>query len=55
MNDAVHHSMSFPQQLDDHFDAICRNMTSGKLLDDIGWFGKIHAESVMRKDRGELT
>ena len=29
-------------------------MTTGKLLEDISWFAKVHAESVIRKDKGEL-
>jgi len=41
-------------QLKGEFDVLCRQMLSGKLLEDVCWFAKVHAESVMRKDRGEM-
>lgn len=37
------------QRLEEKYDAICRGLISGKLIDDIAWLAKIHGEKIERK------
>lgn len=41
------------QSLTPHYRDICLQLTSGKLLDDVSWLGKVHSESVIRKAKAE--
>lgn len=42
------------QQLEPDYQEICKELTEGKLLDDISWLAKVHGESIVRKAKGEL-
>ena len=41
------------QSLTPPYRDICLQLTSGKLLDDVSWLGKVHSESVIRKAKAE--
>eukprot|EP01038_Epipyxis_sp_PR26KG_P011867 gene11867-15883_t len=42
-------------KLEGKYDQICRDMTKGKLLDDIAWLAKVHGESVIKRAKAEVA